>query len=67
MNSKKTLTPVFFVFFMMFVAIYFNENDPVTDSCEAADMVLHNTLIYTSNDTQPTAEAVAVKDGKIIF
>jgi predicted amidohydrolase YtcJ len=36
-------------------------------ACEAADLVLHNTTIYTSNDEQWTAEAVASKDGEIIF
>jgi predicted amidohydrolase YtcJ len=36
-------------------------------TCKAADMVLHNTLIYTVNDAQRTAEAVAVLDDKIIF
>ncbi|RMG22446.1 MAG: amidohydrolase [Bacteroidetes bacterium] len=34
---------------------------------EAADLVLLNGTIYTVNDAQPTAEAVAVKDGKIVF
>ena len=36
-------------------------------NCEAADMVLHNTTIYTANDDQWTAEAVAVQGDKIIF
>ena len=35
--------------------------------CEAADLVLHNTTIYTSNDAQWTAEAAAVRDGRIVF
>lgn len=33
----------------------------------AADLVLHHAQVYTVNTAQPTAEAVAVKDGKIIF
>ncbi|MBT6035057.1 MAG: amidohydrolase [Kordiimonadaceae bacterium] len=36
--------------------------DPVT-----ANMVINNTTIYTANDDQWTAQAVAVKDDKIIF
>ena len=31
------------------------------------DTVLHNATIYTVNDTQPWAQALAVDDGKIIF
>lgn len=37
------------------------------DDCQAADLVLHNTQVYTSNDNQWTAEAVAVLNGRIIF
>lgn len=36
-------------------------------ACKDADMVLYNTKIYTVNDDQPMAEAVAIKDGKIIY
>lgn len=36
-------------------------------SCSRADLVLHNTRVYTSNEAQWTAEAVASKDGKIVF
>jgi predicted amidohydrolase YtcJ len=35
--------------------------------CLVADMVLHNTKIYTANDAQWTAEATAVLGDKIIF
>jgi predicted amidohydrolase YtcJ len=34
---------------------------------DAADLVLNNAKVYTVNKDQPEAEAVAVKDGKIIF
>ncbi|MEX0965321.1 MAG: amidohydrolase [Pseudohongiellaceae bacterium] len=42
---------------------------PVTSAsgCEQADLVLHNTKIYTSNEAQWTAEAVASNEGKIVF
>lgn len=32
-----------------------------------ADLVLNNAQVYTVNKNQPNAEAVAIKDGKIIF
>ena len=35
--------------------------------CLVADMVLHNTKIYTANDAQWTAEATAVLGDKVIF
>lgn len=35
--------------------------------CEEADLVLHNTTIYTANDAQWTAEAVASRGGRIVF
>ncbi|MBS9774228.1 MAG: amidohydrolase, partial [Tenacibaculum sp.] len=34
---------------------------------EPVDLVLKNGNIYTENDKSPKAEAVAVKDGKIVF
>jgi predicted amidohydrolase YtcJ len=36
-------------------------------ACQDADLVLHNTTIYTANDAQWTAEAVAALDGRIVF
>jgi len=35
-------------------------------SAETADAIYHNGTILTINDAEPTAEAVAVKDGKIL-
>ncbi|OFE12394.1 amidohydrolase [Pseudohongiella acticola] len=37
------------------------------EQCDAADLVLHNTTVYTANDAQWTADAVASKDGRIVF
>lgn len=34
---------------------------------DTADLVLHNAQVYTVSKDQPNAEAVAVKNGKIIF
>lgn len=36
-------------------------------SCKEADIVLKNGTIYTVNDNQPMAEAVAILDSKIIY
>ncbi|MCC3861157.1 hypothetical protein LJF33_08065, partial [Emcibacteraceae bacterium Y4] len=35
--------------------------------CVTADMVMHNTTIYTANDDQWTAQAVATLGDKIIY
>jgi predicted amidohydrolase YtcJ len=39
----------------------------IAAECLLADMVLHNTKIYTAHDAQLTAEATAVLGDKIIF
>lgn len=36
-------------------------------TAEPADRIFTNGIVYTANDSQPKAEAVAVKDGKVIF
>src|SRR5262245_5632184 len=38
-----------------------------TKSQKPADVVIRNGTIYTANDKQPTAEALAASDGKILF
>ncbi|HEX8891291.1 MAG TPA: amidohydrolase [Pyrinomonadaceae bacterium] len=42
-------------------------NSKIKTKAEAADIVFENGNIYTANDHQPQAEAVAVKAGRIIF
>ena len=37
------------------------------EGAEGADIVLFNGVIHTVNDNQPRAEAIAVRDGKIVF
>lgn len=50
------------------LAMSCSENEQNSDqACEAADMVLHNTTIYTANDAEWTAEAVATLGDKIVF
>ena len=46
-----------------FLAIGCGSSSPET----TADLVLTNAQVYTVNKNQPDAEAVAIKDGKIIF
>ena len=43
------------------------ESAAASANCAQADLVLHNTSVYTSNENQWTAEAVASKGGKIVF
>ncbi len=43
------------------------ESAVASTDCTQADLVLHNTSVYTSNENQWTAEAVASKDGRIVF
>jgi len=43
------------------------QNDLNNNSCLSADLVLHNTTVYTSNDEQWQTEAVASLDDKIVF
>lgn len=40
---------------------------PATGGAETADVVFKNGNVYTVNEKQPRAEAIAVKGGKIIF
>lgn len=40
---------------------------PPQSPVEPADLVLRNTTIYTANDRQPQAQAVAVKKDRIVF
>ena len=40
-----------------------SQNSPA----ETAELVINNAKVYTVNKNQPDAEALAVKDGKIIF
>jgi predicted amidohydrolase YtcJ len=37
------------------------------DNADVAQLVINNAKVYTVNKNQPEAEAVAVKDGKIVF
>ena len=51
--------------FAIYIIFFYREADGVNQV--KADMVIHNTTIYTANDEQWTAEAAAIKDDEIIF
>jgi len=55
----------FFAYFLPAVLLFFIACS--SGDTEKADFVLNNAQVYTVNKNQPNAEAVAVKDGKIIF
>lgn len=37
------------------------------DDCPDSDLLLHNSRIYTADDDRWTAEALAIRDGRIVF
>ncbi|MFA5908316.1 MAG: amidohydrolase [Vicinamibacterales bacterium] len=39
----------------------------VTEPLPLADLIIHNAVVYTANDTQPRAEAVAVRGGRFVL
>ncbi|MGK0471785.1 MAG: putative amidohydrolase YtcJ [Candidatus Azotimanducaceae bacterium] len=41
--------------------------DVASENCRAADLLLYNTTVYTANEAQWTAEAVASLNGRIVF
>lgn len=51
--------------FFLFIPLFFMACEP-NEPVESADMVLTNGNIYTVDSNLPTAEAIAVTDGKII-
>ncbi len=51
---------------IIYIIFFYRQADGV-DPENAADMVINNATIYTANDDQWTAEAVAIKGDEIIF
>ena len=60
MNINKTQT--FILVIVLFVTGCSSEK-----TCIESDLVLVNTKIYTANPNNPTAEALAIKNGKFVF
>ena len=63
MNNKIIVTLIVLV--ALYIAFIYRDTGEVSPI--KASLVIHNTNIYTANDQQRTAEAVAVKDDSIIF
>ena len=59
MNICKNLSLVFVVIFLSACE--------TEQACKRADLVIFNTEIYTANEGQAKAEALAILDGKFIF
>ncbi len=56
--------------FLPAVILFFlscNSATKSSESSETAELVINNAKVYTVNKNQPEAEALAVKDGKIVF
>lgn len=62
---KKQLLFVVGLALAVYIIFFYRQADGVDQV--KADLVIHNTTIYTANDEQWTAEAAAIKDDKIIF
>ena len=60
MNINKTQT--FILVIVLFITGCSSEK-----TCIESDLVLVNTKIYTANPKNPTAEALAIKNGKFVF
>lgn len=60
MNINKT--QIFILVIVLFVTGCSSEK-----TCIESDLVLINTKIYTANPNNPTAEALAIKNGKFVF
>lgn len=60
MTSRFSILSLLLITFL-FVSSCSNNNE------ESATMIIHGGNIYTVDDSQPTVEAVAVKDNKILF
>jgi predicted amidohydrolase YtcJ len=62
---KRSINNYLFAVILFFLSC--NSATESASSADAADMVLTNAKVYTVNKNQPEAEAIAVKDGKIVF
>ena len=60
MSTRHSLTLVFMHRFLLLLL-------PLPLAAQTADLVLRHATIYTVDAVRPTAQAVAVKDGKILF
>ena len=63
----KKLNHAVAVMAALLAVVGFNSTSHAASTPTPADTVFAGGKVYTVNDTQPWAEAVAVKDGKIIY
>ena len=54
------MTHIKFVLLLVFALLAVPQQQP------GVDLILHNGVVYTGDDQNPTAEAVAIKDGKFV-
>jgi predicted amidohydrolase YtcJ len=57
------------IYFLSTAILFFLSCNSATQSssAETAELVINNAKVYTVNKNQPEAEALAIKDGKIVF
>jgi predicted amidohydrolase YtcJ len=54
-------------FLLLLICYAFSRCSSSASPGAKADLVLHNATVYTVNKNQPTTEAIAIRDGRIIF
>ncbi|HEX6845749.1 MAG TPA: amidohydrolase [Chitinophagaceae bacterium] len=62
---KRSINNYLFAVILFFLSC--NSATENASSADAAEMVINNAKVYTVNKSQPEAEAIAVKGGKIVF
>lgn len=55
------------ILYFSFLCFFLTACQSEEKSTGTADLILFNAEVYTVDETQPTAEAIAVKDGKILL
>ncbi len=62
MILMRTL-PLTFLLLILHTSAHSNE----AKECETSDLVLSNTTIYTADPDRPTADVLAIRDGRLVF
>lgn len=63
----RTAALLFIATVLLFSAFAPSFEQPIGAQVEPADIVFKNANVYTVNDAQPKAEAIAIKYGRIVF
>ena len=64
--SLQLIQAILLIFALTFTTVY-SAAGSAPAKCPQSDLLIHNTKIYTSNDKQWTAQALAIKSGKFVF